>query len=104
MRPSALSFSWSPIPDASSYTITLTNAKTDRRVFTRTGLTRTSFSYSQLENLDVGAFSWSLEAFQINREGRTVRTSKPVVSRFDITLGKKIGPTNINSPTKIYLR
>ncbi|HUX22322.1 MAG TPA: hypothetical protein VMW69_13855, partial [Spirochaetia bacterium] len=100
----ALSFSWSAIPDATSYSIKLTEPSTGRTVFTVPSLASTSYEYGDLRNLDEGDFVWSLQATQVDSGGRVLRESPLVTAQFTITLGKKIGPTDITAPTRVFVQ
>ena len=99
-----LSFSWSAIPDATSYSISLTEPTTGRTVFTVPSLASTSYDYDDLRNLDEGEFVWSLQATQVDADGRLLRRSPLVTVKFTITLGKKIGPTDITAPTRVFVQ
>ncbi len=99
----ALSFSWRPVPDATSYSISLTDAASGRVIFSVANVTGTSYRYTELRELNIGAFIWQIQATQTDRSGQAVRSSEPLQIRFDIALGKKIGPADINSPRRFFV-
>ena len=99
----ALSFSWSPVPDATSYSLSLVDATSGRVIFAVTNVTGTSYQYTELRNLNVGTFVWKIQATQTDHSGQAVRSSEPLQVRFDIALGNKIGPADINSPRRFFV-
>jgi len=99
----ALSFSWRPVPDATSYSLSLVDATSGRVVFSVTNVAGTSYQYTELHNLNIGTFVWKIQATQTDHTGQAVRSSEPLQIRFNIALGNKIGPADINSPRRFFV-
>ncbi len=99
----ALELSWRAVSDATSYSISLADAANGRVIFSATNVVGTSYRYTELRNLNVGDFVWTIQATQTDRSGQAVRSSEPLKIKFYIALGNKIGPADINSPRRFFV-
>ncbi|HUX21277.1 MAG TPA: hypothetical protein VMW69_08550 [Spirochaetia bacterium] len=100
---SALTLSWHPVADATGYTISLTETASGSPIFKDLPVKGSSYSYDQLQNLNVGSFTWEIQAYQLDRSGKLVRTSAPLSVDFAIVLGNAIVAPTVQAPKRVFV-
>ncbi len=98
----SLPLSWSGVPEASHYVISLVEKKTGRKVFAERTVRETSLVFDRLEALDEGTFRLTIRAVSVDGRGRIERTSEAAAD-FDIVLSARPSRPDLISPRIQYV-
>jgi hypothetical protein len=96
-------FSWDAVMGATGYLFTLKNADTGNAVMRRT-MTETALALEDLTLLDVGTFTWHLEAIVVEPAlpaGEIIQHGETGENRFTIDIGLP-GPPELRRPGTLY--
>ncbi len=99
----SLDFNWSAVPGTSYYRITLSSAETGKTVFKEDKWSGTNYNFSKLEDLDVGAFRFDVQAVR-ELDGRVFQESSVLSVPFQLTLPEIDEIPDILSPELQYAR
>lgn len=98
-----LRFAWSRVPGADSYELSLRSRADGRVVFTRVLGDVSEYSFTELERLDVGAYTAALRAFARDSAGAVERSSPPRSLSFSLSVRTGGRPTLL-SPKELYVQ
>ncbi|MDR3191442.1 MAG: hypothetical protein LBT87_00070 [Treponema sp.] len=96
-------FSWDAVTGATGYLFTLENADTGNTVMRQGPMTETALTLEDLSLLDVGAFTWHLEAVWAEAAGDIVQRGETGENQFTIDFGLPTTP-ELRRPGTLYGR
>jgi len=98
-----IDFKWSPVPGANAYIFTLyqENAAGRRQIIRTNPENKTGFTLDNINTLDLGSFTWQVEAVNMDFDGTIGRHGLMEDSSFvfDIPLP---GPVRLEEPGILY--
>ena len=89
-------FRWNSVSEATNYRLTITDKK-GKLIFDRTLGNKTEYTFTNLELLSKGSFTWSVTPVKKNKKGEVIKSAKPTSSSFKIDIQDISGETTSGS-------
>jgi hypothetical protein len=98
----SIDFSWSAVPGANSYTVTIFQQidNRQRQVLQSARENRTSWTLDNLKDLSPGTFVWQVEALNRSQDGAILQRGRPGESTFVIDI--PLPAVQVNRPGVLY--
>jgi hypothetical protein len=99
----ALSFQWKAVAEASQYSVKLVSKKSGATIASANAVKGSRWDFSDLSKLDIGQFSFSVQAVGLDESGKEERRGAATTVDFSITLSEGSAKPEILSPDTFYL-
>ncbi|MBU0955449.1 MAG: FecR family protein [Spirochaetes bacterium] len=97
-----IKFGWAAVTDANAYEISLSSSTGSKLIFSRIVETGLEFLFRELDQLDIGQYSFRIRALLLNRDGTIERSGSLRSVTFSITI-KTGGAPVLTTPKEIYV-